>query len=81
MQEDAKAFADREEHEWNGITSDGMPAYLLGGDYVKTFNNDKIKNDIEITVKLDRAAKLLHFVRQSNSCSRLAQERFSTHWR
>jgi hypothetical protein len=58
MQEDAKAFADREEHEWNGVTSEGMPSYLLGGDYVKTFNNDKVKNAIEITVKLDRAAKL-----------------------
>ena len=58
MQEDAKAFADREEHEWNGVTTEGIPSYLLGGDYVKTFNNDKVKNDIEITVKLDRAAKL-----------------------
>ena len=58
MQEDAKAFADREEHEWNGVTTQGMPAYLLGGDYVKTFNNDKVKNDIAITVKLDRTAKL-----------------------
>ena len=58
MREDAKAFADREEHEWNGVTTEGMPEYLLGGDYVKTFNNDKVKNDIEITVKLERAAKL-----------------------
>jgi len=58
MREDAKAFADREEHEWNGVTTDGMPSYLLGGDYVKTFNNDKVKRDIEITVRLERAAKL-----------------------
>ena len=58
MREDAKAFADREEHEWNGVTTEGMPEYLLGGDYVKTFNSDKVKNDIEITVKLERAAKL-----------------------
>src|SRR5262249_14448522 len=58
MQEDAKAFADREEHEWNGATTDGMPSYLVGGDYVKTFNNDKVKRDIEITVTLDRPSKL-----------------------
>src|SRR5262249_45659413 len=58
MQEDCKAFADREEHEWNGITTDGMPSYLVGGDYVKTFNNDKVKREIEITVTLDRPAKL-----------------------
>ena len=58
MQEDAKAFADRELHKWNGVTVKGMPAYLLGGDYVKTFNNDKINQDIEITLTLSRAAKL-----------------------
>jgi hypothetical protein len=58
MREDAKAFADRNEHEWNGVTEEGMPAYLIGGDYVKTFNNDKVKTDIEVTVKLNRAAKL-----------------------
>jgi hypothetical protein len=58
MHEDAKAFADRPEHEWNGVTTAGMPAYLIGGDYVKTFNNDKIKREIEITVTLNRAAKL-----------------------
>ena len=58
MREDAKAFADREAHEWNGVTESGMPPYLLGGDYVKTFNNDKVTHDIEITVTLNRAAKL-----------------------
>ena len=58
MREDAKAFVDRESHEWNGITTAGMPRYLLGGDYVKTFNNDKVNNDIEIRVTLGRPAKL-----------------------
>ncbi|HZZ29662.1 MAG TPA: FecR family protein [Pirellulales bacterium] len=58
MREDVKAFADREAHEWNGVTTRGMPAYLLGGDYVKTFNNDKVNHDIEISVTLNRAAKL-----------------------
>jgi hypothetical protein len=45
-------------HEWNGVTEQGMPSYLLDGDYVKTFNNDKWVNDIEITVTLNRSAKL-----------------------
>ena len=58
MREDAKAFVDRESHEWNGVTTAGMPRYLLGGDYVKTFNNDKVNNDIEIRVTLGRPAKL-----------------------
>jgi hypothetical protein len=58
MAEDAKAFVDREAHEWNGLTKAGMPSYLIGGDYVKTFNSDKVNHDIEITVTLDRPAKL-----------------------
>ena len=52
MREDARAFVDREEHEWNGIDSTGMPTYLVGGDYVKTFNNDKCSKDIEIVVSV-----------------------------
>ena len=58
MGEDAKAFVDRESHEWNGITAAGMPSYLLGGDYVKMFNNDKVRNGIEIRVTVGRPAKL-----------------------
>jgi hypothetical protein len=58
MAEDAKAFVDREAHEWNGVTAAGMPSYLLGGDYVKTFNNDKVRKDIEITVTLARPCRL-----------------------
>ena len=58
MAEDAKAFVDREAHEWNGVTPAGMPSYLLGGDYVKTFNNDKVRHDIEITVTVSRPCRL-----------------------
>lgn len=52
MREDARAFVDREAHEWNGVDSAGMPNYLIGGDYVKTFNNDKCSKDIEIVVSI-----------------------------
>lgn len=58
MAEDAKAFVDREAHEWNGVTSSGMPSYLLGGDYVKTFNNDKVRQDIEITLSIAHPCRL-----------------------
>jgi hypothetical protein len=58
MQEDARAFVDRQSHEWNGIDSSGLPRYLLGGDYVKTFNSDKCRKDIEIVVTLDEPCKL-----------------------
>ncbi|MCA9241775.1 MAG: FecR domain-containing protein [Planctomycetales bacterium] len=57
MREDAKAFVDRP-HEWNGIHSAGMPAYLVSGDYVKTFNNDKVIDALSIHVTLSRPAVL-----------------------
>jgi hypothetical protein len=51
MEEDAKAFVDRT-HEWNGITFDGIPSYLLGADYVKTFCDDKVTPDLSIELEL-----------------------------
>jgi hypothetical protein len=58
MGEDARAFVDRDAHEWNGVDERGMPKYLLGGDYVKTFNNDKCRKEIEIVVTLARPCRL-----------------------
>jgi hypothetical protein len=58
MNEDAKAFVDRDEHEWNGIDPSGMPKFLIGGDYVKTFNNDKFGRDIELFVTVEQPCKL-----------------------
>ena len=57
MREDAKAFVDRE-HEWNGVSERGIPSFLLGGDYVKTFNDDKLNRQVEIRVTLSRPAAL-----------------------
>ncbi len=61
MREDAKAFVDRVAHEWNGLDKEGMPSFLLGGDYVKTFNNDKYSRDLELFVTVDRPCRSLHF--------------------
>ena len=36
----------------------GMPGYLLGADYVKTFNDDKINREVEIRLTLARPAIL-----------------------
>jgi hypothetical protein len=58
MREDALAFVDREAHQWNGVDATGMPAYLVGGDYVKTFNNDKFNHEIRVAVKLAVPAHL-----------------------
>lgn len=57
MQEDAPAFVDRP-HQWNGIRKAGMPSYLAGGDYVKTFNDDKVAEELHIELTLDRPATL-----------------------
>jgi hypothetical protein len=57
MGEDQKCYVDRP-YEWNGATADGMPGYLAGGDYVKTFCNDKITEDLNIELTLNRAANL-----------------------
>lgn len=58
MREDALAFVDRPEHQWNGIDRSGMPAYLLGGDYVRTFNDDKLSDELAITLQIDCPATI-----------------------
>lgn len=58
MGEDAKAFADRLNHEWNGVDSQGMPSYLIGGDYIKAFNSDRWIKDLEVELTLDQPAIL-----------------------
>jgi hypothetical protein len=55
--EDALSYVDRL-HQWNGLTDDGLPEYLLGGDYVRTFNHDKTEPDLEIRLTVAGPAKL-----------------------
>lgn len=62
LKEDALAFVDRPTHEWNGVDKSGMPAYLLGADYVKPFNSDKMRKDVELTITLARPARLFVFL-------------------
>jgi hypothetical protein len=57
LAEDAKRYVDRP-HEWNGVTSDGIPAYLQGADYVRTFGHDGSSKNLEIYVTLTAPAKL-----------------------
>lgn len=58
MREDALAYVDRQEHEWNGLNEAGLPRYLVGADYVKPFNNDKFRSDIEIELTLSKPARV-----------------------
>jgi hypothetical protein len=61
LKEDALAYVDRPAHDWNGVDKRGMPPYLVGADYVKPFNCDKARKDIEITVTLAKPARLFVF--------------------
>lgn len=55
--EDVLAYVDRQ-HEWNGVTSDGLPDFLIGGDLIRTFNDDKFVDDYHLTVNLAGPARL-----------------------
>ncbi|MEO0529292.1 MAG: hypothetical protein AAF266_01815 [Planctomycetota bacterium] len=57
FREDARAFVDRR-HEWNGDTDAGLPPYLIGGDYIQTFNSDKLNPDLQISIELSAPATL-----------------------
>ena len=57
FQEDCRAYVDRP-FEWNGLDDRGIPPFLLGGDYVMTFNDDKIVTEIQIAVSVSQPAHL-----------------------
>jgi FecR protein len=75
MGEDVLAYVDRIAHQYNGVDASGMPSYLLGGDYVKMFNNDKVNRDIRISVTvavparvfvlLDKRLEAPHWLREN----------------
>lgn len=60
LRDDAFAYAD-DPHQWNGMTTRGLPDLLRGADYVKTFNDYRYKNDFEMVVELSRSANLYVF--------------------
>lgn len=57
FREDCRAYVDRL-HEWNGLDERGLPPFLAGGDYVMTFNDDKIVTGIEIAVGISQPANV-----------------------
>lgn len=59
--EDVDAFIDRT-HEYNGADGSGIPAFLLGADYVQTANDDKTAANLTVTVTLDGPADLYLFI-------------------
>lgn len=57
FKEDCRAYVDRL-HEWNGMDVRKLPAFLVGGDYVMTYNDDKITTEIQIAVEVGQPANL-----------------------
>lgn len=57
FEEDCRAYVDRP-FEWNGLDERGIPPFLAGGDYVMTFNDDKITTEIQIAVDINQPAHL-----------------------
>jgi ferric-dicitrate binding protein FerR (iron transport regulator) len=58
--DDALAYVDRP-HEWNGLTEAGLPDFLQHADYVRTFNDYKYLNQLQINVQLSRPAMVYIF--------------------
>jgi hypothetical protein len=51
LHEDVQLHVDRP-HQWNGLTEAGIPPYLVGADYVKTFSRDGAEQQLEIFVTI-----------------------------
>jgi hypothetical protein len=60
LDDDVFAYGD-DPHQWNGLTAGGLPEFLRGADFVKTFNDYRYKNYFEMTVILSQPANLYVF--------------------
>ncbi len=61
LHEDGLAFSDNPHHQWNGLTADGLPDFLLGADYIKTFNHYRYLRYFKMTIEFARPANLYVF--------------------
>ncbi len=60
LADDVFAYADHP-HQWNGLTAAGLPEFLHGANYVKTFNDYRYLNNFQMTVALSQPANLYIF--------------------
>lgn len=60
LDDDVFAYVDRP-HQWNGLTAAGLPEFLVGADFVKTFNDYRYKDDFQMTVEMAQPANLYIF--------------------
>ncbi len=63
--EDAQAYVDHY-HEWNGV-GDGIPAELLGADYLLPFRATDLASDHQITVSLAQPATVYVLMDESTA--------------
>ncbi len=61
LQDDALAYTDNPNHQWNGLTIKGLPKFLQGADYVRTFNHYRYLLEFKMTIELSRPANLFVF--------------------
>lgn len=62
LQEDVLAYSDNPHHQWNGLTARGLPAFLRGADYIKTFNDYRYIEDFQMKIELAQPANLYIFL-------------------
>ncbi len=60
LADDVFAYVDHP-HQWNGLTAAGLPEFLVGADFVKTFNDYRYMDDFQMTVELSQPANLYIF--------------------
>lgn len=58
LQDDALAYSDNPHHQWNGLTADGLPEFLRGADYIRTFNHYRYMRYFKMTVEFSKPANL-----------------------
>jgi hypothetical protein len=75
LDEDKPAFVDRI-HEWNGVDEGGLPGFLRGADYIMTFNDDKWREGLQITVEIGREATVYVLFDARQSIPAWLSERF-----
>lgn len=61
LRDDVLAYSDNPNHQWNGLTSDGLPEFLRGADYIKTFNHYRYIRYFKMTIEFSKPANLYVF--------------------
>ncbi|WP_442483184.1 FecR domain-containing protein [Aeoliella sp. SH292] len=61
MQDDVLAYSDNPHHQWNSLTAEGLPDFLRGADYIRSFNHYRYMQYFEMTVELSTPANLYVF--------------------